>query len=718
MSTILFPGVLQLKIDRDDPTDPGNYTVQISVETLAATERNAKGLLLRRAGFTPAKPAAVSAGGSIDGALTLYTNPDKASELDVGDLMLQLVDALGAFVTADTDPNVITKMAAFLLQGENVKLTGKFTAPLDAGPAAAPVNAPMNAPMNAPVDPKRIERIKVGARPLANPASIDPLANEHHALAPLAEHAVALPDPPASIEVDDQDNGGDLIGERSGVVNDNRMFSKLTPVTMRRATLPLTADVALWILIKRNADMLSWDNYTRNLDLLFFTGKSVDGIPLYNEATRLSRRRFLPFTDTEAYRALKVATEAFVVTWGAVVQNGDDIVMLKDLLMGDQRAVALANERLGLNLNTTDVSILADMYFKEKGQLDDSPSVPYLERIVSQLQGTGAGEIAVEMTKEIRGERSDQCGGKCLWLTQWNNNYSAKLLHPPLVELIWSYWMEELQLVQTMNAVSRRFQNISSGPRDPLGQLELDSLRPLNNLIWGWVQDEQHRLPIERRAAEYAHQYGLQLFGRAVPKMRTADNRSKFLEAFHTLLNLCVPFFRQADDTTVVPDGFPILNALREVHLILSEGAHNQFLDLPTTSRIEMMMQQWLLARPEFREYLPRRAMVAYPEPWMHSVESMRKLQGWGDTNSFQFWQLATMGEQIVSSIRWGDWNSINDPANAANWATFFRPEIQAYIHSYRAVTGVDVSAEPVDVQVPGIHLLRRLRERRGSLAA
>jgi hypothetical protein len=138
MSTILFPGVLQLKIDRDDPTDPGNYTVQISVETLAATERNAKGLLLRRAGFTPAKPAAVSAGGSIDGALTLYTNPDKASELDAGDLMLQLVDALGAFVTADTDPNVITKMAAFLLQGENVKLTGKFTAPLDAGPAAAP----------------------------------------------------------------------------------------------------------------------------------------------------------------------------------------------------------------------------------------------------------------------------------------------------------------------------------------------------------------------------------------------------------------------------------------------------------------------------------------------------------------------------------------------------------------------------------------------------
>jgi hypothetical protein len=131
-----------------------------------------------------------------------------------------------------------------------------------------------------------------------------------------------------------------------------------------------------------------------------------------------------------------------------------------------------------------------------------------------------------------------------------------------------------------------------------------------------------------------------------------------------------------------------------------------------------MMMQQWLLARPEFREYLPRRAMVAYPEPWMHSVESMRKLQGWGDTNTYQFWQLATTGEQIVSSIRWSDWNSVNDPVNAANWAAFFRPEIQTYIHSYRAVTGIDVGAEPVDVQVPGMHLLRRLNEQKGIKVA
>jgi hypothetical protein len=516
----------------------------------------------------------------------------------------------------------------------------------------------------------------------------------------------------------------DPIGASSGPADGDYKTSKT--INLQRTTRPLTGDVALWLLIKLNADMLSWTNYASQIDALFFPGGSAAGDSgttgqakplrphMLDGTQQLSRRRFLPFTDTDAYRALKVATEAFVVTWGGVVPRGPDLPQIATLLAFDPEALRLANERLGLTI--TAEGPLGEQYFGKTG----SPTLPYLRRVVQALQGTDAAASAEEAFADAT--RNDGagmgCREGCLWLEYWNNDISAKLAYPPLIELIWSYWMEEMQLVQTMNAISRRFQNVSSGPRDPLNQIELDALRPLNNLIWGWVQDEQHRLPIERRAAEYQHEYGFRLIGRAVPKMHAADNRSKFLAAFHTLLNLCVPFFRQADDTTVVPDGFPLLNALREVHLILSEGAHNQFRDMPTTSRVEMMMQQWLLARPEFREYLPRRAMVAYPEPWMHSVESMRKLQGWGDTNTYQFWQLATTGEQIVSSIRWSDWNSVNDPVNAANWAAFFRPEIQTYIHSYRAVTGIDVGAEPVDVQVPGMHLLRRLNEQKGIKVA
>ena len=103
---------------------------------------------------------------------------------------------------------------------------------------------------------------------------------------------------------------------------------------------------------------------------------------------------------------------------------------------------------------------------------------------------------------------------------------------------------------------------------------------------------------------------------------------SQFLEAFHNLLHVASVFYQKDDDTTVLADAFPVLNALKEVHLILSQGAHNQFGDLPATARIEMLMQQWILARPEFAEFLPTRAMVAYPEPWMDRVDAMKKLQG------------------------------------------------------------------------------------------
>ena len=67
-------------------------------------------------------------------------------------------------------------------------------------------------------------------------------------------------------------------------------------------------------------------------------------------------------------------------------------------------------------------------------------------------------------------------------------------------------------------------------------------------------------------------------------------------------------FFKEDDDTTVIADGFPVLNALKEVHLLLAQGAHNQFGDLPWTARAEMLIQQWLLARPEMREFLGGRA--------------------------------------------------------------------------------------------------------------
>jgi hypothetical protein len=279
--------------------------------------------------------------------------------------------------------------------------------------------------------------------------------------------------------------------------------------------------------------------------------------------------------------------------------------------------------------------------------------------------------------------------------------------------------MEEGMLVQGFNSIIRRFQNMrAAGERDPLAQLEIDTLRPLNHLLWGWVQDEINQLSVLRRAYEFVHQYGFTLHGKATAELRAADRRSKFLEAFHNLLWRCIQFYRQDDDTTVIADGFTVLNAIKETHYLLAQGLHNQAGDLPTMARQEMLMQQWLLSRPEMREFLGGRVAVPYPEPWMDRVDTLKTLKGWTPTSVVHFRDLAVFGEQILLSVRFGAWSTINDQNNAANWARYWRSEIQGYVHAYRAVTGVDLTADITDQNQaeqrflpPSVHLRRMLAQ-------
>ncbi len=298
----------------------------------------------------------------------------------------------------------------------------------------------------------------------------------------------------------------------------------------------------------------------------------------------------------------------------------------------------------------------------------------------------------------------------------WEGRLIASRINEPcLIELIWSYWMEEGMLVQTINALSQRFQNVRGGAdRDPLANVEIDPLRPLNNLFWGFVGDEPNRLTVRRRAYEYLHHYGLTVYGKAASNLNPADSRSKFLEAFHNLLYQASIFFKEDFQTTVIADGFPLLNSLKEVHLILAQGAHNQFGDLPWTARVEMMLMQFMLARREVRDFLQSRAMVPYKEPWEAQVDTMKTLQGWTDTTVTFFGDLAVYGEQLLLSIRYGDWIGVNDEDSAKNWARYFRPEIQGYLHAYRAVTGVDLTnADTVDATIPGIYLQKRMAVQR-----
>ena len=459
-------------------------------------------------------------------------------------------------------------------------------------------------------------------------------------------------------------------------------------ISLSRTETEATADLPLWVAIRNGTEALSFNNYLHFIDLLFCANDSQGG-PRYQRQKalygELTGKRYLPFTDTDAYRVLKAATEAFVMVNCAVL-SPPDFDQRDDNGYLDRRDLPAVGR----------LDAAFEHYLEPLGPMGKQRVLPYLALVRRKLPD-------IPVTHADRDEDN-----LCVGFVQ------DKLANPCMVELIWSYWLEEAMLVQTMNAVTRRFQNMRSPSKpDPLANLEIDPLRPLNNLIWGYTQDEQHRLTVNRRNYEYDHHYGMRLQGRAVQAFRPADTRSQFLEAFHHLLRLATIFYKQDDDTTVKADAFPVLNALKEVHLVMSQGAHNQFGDLPSTARIEMLMQQWLLARPEFREFLPTRIMVAYPEPWMDRVDAMKKLQGWTDTSVVHFRNLAIFGEQLLLSIRYGAWSEVYEPTQAFNWARFWRPQIQGYNHAYRAATGVELSGDTADTAadatLPSLLLQKRL---------
>jgi hypothetical protein len=465
-------------------------------------------------------------------------------------------------------------------------------------------------------------------------------------------------------------------------------------------------DKIFWTAIRNRTEAISFDNYARVIDTVLCTrsgqfGKTCNGLEkeLTNVgAPSIQERRdnllddFPSIYGVDTYNLLKLATQAFLLFETGIVIRPlqPDVQPELDPFLTEEK------RRYGDNSIVYDDPQNPSSLTLQLGNfLGCGGKAPYLERIVNALVSAGS-----------RQEGSPFCEG----LLQ--NRFSC----PSMIELIWSFWKEQGMLVQTMNAIALRFQN-KRGPsdRDPLANLEIDPLRPLSTMIWGFIQDEYNRLTVARRAYEYEHQYGLRIYGKAIPDLRPADSRSKFLEAFHNLLYRASLFYREDADTTVIADGFPLLNALREVHLLLAEGAHNQYSDLQWTARGEMLMMEWLLARPEMREFLRGRAMVPYNERWMGQVDTMKRLQGWPDTSITHFRNLAIYGEQILLSVRFGDWIDVNDQERAKTWARYWRPEIQGYIHAYQAATGVDLSDEIVDTRRAAVRYVQPsilLRER------
>ncbi|HJR06718.1 MAG TPA: hypothetical protein VJ842_05640 [Pyrinomonadaceae bacterium] len=407
------------------------------------------------------------------------------------------------------------------------------------------------------------------------------------------------------------------------------------------------------------------------------------------------------FSNLYSYELLKVATEAFLA-----LQCTDIIRVVKD----DRRG--------------------RDRHREPVFEITDPPGLPDYQETYLARSGNTEEEIRRALVAYLGPNRTlpyiDAIAGPLVRVAKATTSPLGDVspfarFNPCWIELLWSYWHEEGMLVQTINAISLRFQNKRSrlnGEHDPLAHLELELLRPLNNILWGYIQDEMNRLTVARRAYEYQYEYGLTLYGKAVPALNPADVRSKFIEAFHNLLHAASLFYRDQSNKFVVPDSFPLLNALKEVHLLLAEGAHNQFGDLPWTARAEMLIQKFILSRPEMQRFFGGRFMVPYPETWMGVVDQMKTLQGWTDVSVRYFRDLAVYGERLLLSIRWGNWSNVDSSLTAENWANSWRDAVYGYIHAYRAVTGVDLSVSTNAVRLaaesymqPSLLLRNRLQQ-------
>lgn len=492
------------------------------------------------------------------------------------------------------------------------------------------------------------------------------------------------------------------------------------------------AFVAFYALVRNATEALGFRNYSNFVSALFCGGEREAMLSdclrnaLDTERAELPNDAFC-FTGTKAYEQLAEATSLFIACQSALLDDccqtdvvetvsNEGIVLAEGKTDATHAKYVRTAGKLAHDWNCYDVSeinrrfapgsITLERLRALQSRLFDPPGGdtgpccedtagatpkklardPRLANVLTFMQQLVDNQSGVPLKDCTLG--SGNCYGLLL----------CKLRCPPLLELIWSYWMEQGMLVQSLNALTLRFQNRRYPGPDVLKRFDISPLRPLSNIFWGYVQREPDRLSLARRAYEYDHHYGLRLQGQAVPPMLPADSRTQFIEAFHRLLQEASRYYRTAMDTTMNADAFPALNCLRELHLVLAEGAHNQFGDLPSTARGEMLLQQWLLARPEVKDFLGGRPGVPYAEAWMPHMETMRQLMGWNDTTIRHYRDLAAYGEQLLLSIRYLPWSTVNDSTVAAGWLTFWRPEVQGYVHSYRAVTNVDLGTPDTPV--------------------
>ena len=217
-----------------------------------------------------------------------------------------------------------------------------------------------------------------------------------------------------------------------------------TTTTLTRTGTSFTEDTALWMAIINSTDELSFNGYLRFMDWIFCGGEEPLGgfeagrfppkLTMYGD---LLQKRYLPFTDADAYRVVKAATEAFVMVNCGVGVEQDPLPFDPDPNRPNRDDAYL--DRRDLPIPVLGLNAAFNQYLVPA---NGDKTLPYLAAIRRKLP-----DIPIKRTlfeDALPRGTIDNCFG----LLQ------EKLTNPCLLELIWSYWHEEGMLVQTMNAIT------------------------------------------------------------------------------------------------------------------------------------------------------------------------------------------------------------------------------------------------------------------------
>ena len=198
------------------------------------------------------------------------------------------------------------------------------------------------------------------------------------------------------------------------------------PVTLRRSTALRTGDQILWSLIRERTGALSFTGggYKLFVDKVLCDPDSATNSRVHDRLAPRVKELGTHSYGMAAYELLKMATEVYLlIECGVALDKSFDRAGFD---------VNSETARLGERISVTELRNRLNRYFH-------SGRLPYLDRVVEAVFPDGRTDVD-----------SIFCPGAL----------SSRVTAPCLLELIWSYWHEEGMLVQTMNAVARRFQNV------------------------------------------------------------------------------------------------------------------------------------------------------------------------------------------------------------------------------------------------------------------